>query len=1811
LPQILEPKACAGGILTFTLNFTGNPANIQVALYTLPSGGAPLQVASSAPYRLITPFITTTTNFFFEVRNQVCTTARISARAIIITPPGPPSATDITLCQSGVVTFTARHGAPAGTELILYNAPSAGQIIARSNANPAFLTAPFITQTTTFYLEAVNDICSSPRTPVVANVITAPAPPAAADIRICGASSATFSPQITSPTPDKISLFTQAAGGAPIAEATAPPFLLTTPILSSSATFYLESAIGACKSARSPAVVTFTPIPGAPSAPELRLCGPGQVVFTANMGNPAANLIRIYAAPFAATPISEANSAPYLLPVGTLTQTQTFYIASFLGDCGSARTPVTATVVPTPTPPQASNLVLCQPQAATFTVLSNGSSNEKIYLYTMPTGGNAIDSANHASNNRLVTPPLSQNATFYLESRTAPWCIGPRIAVEVTVLPLFAIRVENNGRLCANPVTSFTLNATEYPGATYSWQGPMGFSAQGPNIRVTQVNSSNSGVYRVRVVALGCEYNLSAPVTILQVPIVQAQGNSPLCPGNEIRLTASADIPNLAWQWNGPLNFTASTRNVNIPNAQPRQSGLYSVVASNGFCPSLPATVFIDISDRNLPIEVSGALAVCEGASVTLTASSLPGASYQWSGPNNFSSSLQNPTITSAALQNRGVYTVTAILNGCTSNAATVELEVQPLPVVNIACRSRFVCAGDSILLRANFIPGARYQWTGPANFNSAEQNPIIPNAQTIHRGRYTVQVFLGACASLPQSLVIFVLDLAPPQLEVLNLVRCGPGPITYTVTSTEPQTDILFYDQNFNLLDRKSQTPALFTANLTAPSARYYFSCISPEDCESEKIPVTANFISTPGTPFAAQASRCGPGPVVFTAQMGVPAGQTLRLFTQPFGGDPIASASLPPYLLTTPDISTATVFYLESAAAQNCASSERFPVIATINPPAPTPVAVGNLTRCGEGNLTFSVSAPGASAVHLFSDQNATQPLASAIGPPFIFTSPWLTTTTTFYLVSQTPEGCQSPKTPANLTLAPFPLAPAVANARRCQAGPVTFTISASAGGEFRLYSEPSGGIMLARAQNPPYALTTPWISQTTTFYIEQVIGGSCVSVRAPVIAEIITALPGAPAANAPERCGAGSVVISASMGFPQGSTIRVYDAQQNQIAELTPPYQYLTPTLTQTTTYFLESYDEGAGCVSAKTPAVALIRPLPAILSMPDVWRCGGGRVTFTVTTNTPEAVALRLYTEPSGGAPFQTIPIAGGLTTFSFTTEPINNNQTYYASVSSLTCGEGTRVKAEAIIGQLINLQITITHGTPGKITVRASGGFPPYTYHLDGRTQGSPTFENLLPGTYLLRVTDSRNCVATQQVTILASFICAKPVSPQVQRDSSGKLLISWPAVEGATGYELEYRQLGDSVWRRRIILNQPRYFFRELLPETMYEARIRTFCSEESSDYAELQFPTPICNAVNFLFMTEVTETSGIVNWSLMENVMAYEFTWRRQGEQQWQPTELLTADRRSLLNLEPGATYEVRVRSICYGGSVVADFVYQTFTTLKCDAVAGLIAADITPNGAILRWERVPDATLYRVSYQRNGSGNWITDTTSNTFLALNGLEPAALYNVQVQTICAGVEGRFSAINFLTASGSSNCPVPFNIRTVAVTAQSATFSWTQTPEATDGYMLQYRKLGATSWSNLNATPPYTITGLTPGQTYEFRVRALCAAGASAFSPIQTFTTLGAKIGYLSQEGAFELYPNPTSGLLQLRFYSPQSQILHLKLADLLGNAPWGFTFQALPGENEQSITLPPQLSAGVYLLLLQKEGQERYIQRFKVNLIR
>ncbi len=58
------------------------------------------------------------------------------------------------------------------------------------------------------------------------------------------------------------------------------------------------------------------------------------------------------------------------------------------------------------------------------------------------------------------------------------------------------------------------------------------------------------------------------------------------------------------------------------------------------------------------------------GTTLNLTASA--GTSWSWTGPNNFTSTLQNPSIPNAAINNSGTYTVAITGNGCTSSASTV-----------------------------------------------------------------------------------------------------------------------------------------------------------------------------------------------------------------------------------------------------------------------------------------------------------------------------------------------------------------------------------------------------------------------------------------------------------------------------------------------------------------------------------------------------------------------------------------------------------------------------------------------------------------------------------------------------------------------------------------------------------------------------------------------------------------------------------------------------------------------------------------------------------------------------------------------------------------------------------------------------------------------------------------------------------------------------------------------------------------------------------------------------------------------------------
>jgi PKD repeat protein len=101
-----------------------------------------------------------------------------------------------------------------------------------------------------------------------------------------------------------------------------------------------------------------------------------------------------------------------------------------------------------------------------------------------------------------------------------------------------------------------------------------------------------------------------------------------------------------------------------------------------------------------LPPPASSNSPVCINNHIQLTAATAGGATYNWTGPNNFSSNLQNPVIPDAQYANSGTYSLTITVNGNTSEPTTTDVLVIDPPTAQLTAGSNTTfCYGDSVKL--------------------------------------------------------------------------------------------------------------------------------------------------------------------------------------------------------------------------------------------------------------------------------------------------------------------------------------------------------------------------------------------------------------------------------------------------------------------------------------------------------------------------------------------------------------------------------------------------------------------------------------------------------------------------------------------------------------------------------------------------------------------------------------------------------------------------------------------------------------------------------------------------------------------------------------------------------------------------------------------------------------------------------------------------------------------------------------------------------------------------------------------------------
>lgn len=172
----------------------------------------------------------------------------------------------------------------------------------------------------------------------------------------------------------------------------------------------------------------------------------------------------------------------------------------------------------------------------------------------------------------------------------------------------------------------------------------------------------------------------------------------------------------------------------------------------------------------------------------------------------------------------------------------------------------------------------------------------------------------------------------------------------------------------------------------------------------------------------------------------------------------------------------------------------------------------------------------------------------------------------------------------------------------------------------------------------------------------------------------------------------------------------------------------------------------------------------------------------------------------------------------------------------------------------------------------------------------------------------------------------------------------------------------------------------------------------------------------------------------------------------------------------------------------------------------------ATLSASGTTFNSTNLSWSGATDnigIQNYDV-YQ----GATVIGTTASTSFPVTGLSPSTAYTFRVRTRdLAGNLSPFSnTVNVTTLAGDTTPPTAPVLSASGTTTTTTQLIWSG---ATDnvGVVSYNIYVGATLIGNV-ATSPVTVTGLTPGATYTFTVRALDAAGnISAASNTVTVTT--------------------------------------------------------------------------------------------------
>ena len=773
---------------TVTLQATTNVGTLN--WYDAATGGNLVGTGTS----FTTPSLSSTTTYYVESVNGVCSSSRSSVLATVNTTPTITSTTPATRCGSGSVTISAT--ASAGT-IWWYDAPTAGTLLASGTS-----FSPNVTSTTTYYVETTLNGCTSPRTAILVTVNSTPSITSTTPASRCDSGTVTLQASASGGT---LNWYDAPTGGNLVGTGIS----FTTPSLSSTTTYYVEAILGTCNSPRTAVTATINVTPSITSTTPASRCDSGSVTLFASAN---AGTLNWYDAPTGGTLVGTGTS--FTTP--SIATTTTYYVEAVNGSCISVRSSVVATVNVSPTITSTTPASICSGDS--FTIAAVASSGT-INWYNLPTGGTLL-----ATGSNYSLSSLSSTTTFYAQALDGS-CSSVRTPVEVIVTNRPTNTSSTPASRCGNG--SVTLSATFSSGTVNWYDAPVGGNLVGTGSNFTTPSLSATTSYFAEATNGVCTslVRTSVTATINEIPVITSTTPASRCGDGSVTLQATASIGTINW-YNAPTGGTLVATGSSFTTPVLGTTTIYYVEVVNGGCNSartaVNATVFAVAT-----ITSTTPASRCDAGSLTLNATSNVGTLSWYDAPSGGTLLGSGISFTTPSISVSTTYYVEANNGTCTSSRVAVTASINPTAAPTGFVNQTF-CAGETVELIS--VTGSNIIW-----YDAPSGGNVIPSGTALVSGTtYYASQTLTSCESPTRLAVTMTLGGCLGNEEFIkNVIKLYPNPIVdyVTITSSEAMSKVEVVNMLGQIIFTKTLNELETNLDMTRFSSGSYIIRVLVED--------------------------------------------------------------------------------------------------------------------------------------------------------------------------------------------------------------------------------------------------------------------------------------------------------------------------------------------------------------------------------------------------------------------------------------------------------------------------------------------------------------------------------------------------------------------------------------------------------------------------------------------------------------------------------------------------------------------------------------------------------------------------------------------------------------------------------------------------------------------------------------------------------------------------------------------------------------------------------------------------------------------